>query len=325
MGKLNWQEFQKKVEEQEARTQGSGVRFFGLKNDGDKAIVRFMHNSPDDFDLVAVHGVKVDNKFRNISCLRNPSDPIDMCPLCAAKMRLSLTCYIHMIVYERDDQGKIVPTPMIWERSASYAKKLANLIQEYGPLSESIFTITRNGAARSVNTTYDIMYGSPKVYTDEMYPAVPNAFADYTSVGHACLGKTYQELNEMLAKGSITSNEEQSAPVQPAAAPVYTPQATYNPQAQAPVAAPAQPAYNAAPVQDAQPAFNPQPNYGTQPVEAPAPVAEAPVRTYREPTAPEAPVAPVADYGNRPVYGQTQGAAPAPAQGGDVARPRRVY
>ena len=117
----------------------------------------------------------------------------------------------------------------------------------------------------------------------------------------------------MLAKGSITSNEEQSATVQPASTPVYKPQATYNPQAQAPIAAPAQPAYNAAPVQDAQPAFNPQPNYGTQP--APAPVAEAPVRTYREPTAPEAPVA---DYSNRPVYGQTQSA-------GDVARPRRVY
>ena len=103
------------------------VSFFGLKNDKDTAIVRIMHDSSDSFDLVTVHAVQLDNRFRKVNCIREANDPIDACPFCAAGVALQQRIYIHMLVYARDDSGKIIAQPMVWERPASYARTLLKL------------------------------------------------------------------------------------------------------------------------------------------------------------------------------------------------------
>ena len=257
MAKINWNDFQARAAEMEARQQqmnGPYVGFFTLKNDGDEAIVRIMHDSPEDFDIVAVHQTTVDGKFRNVSCLRSPSDPMDMCPFCAANKKFATRLYIHLIQYVRDENNQIVAQPKVWERSTAYAKQLAEYINEYGPLSDMIFKIKRSGAKGSMDTTYTIIPANAKLYPENIYVKDAEALADYQALGHAVLDKNYEEMMAML--DGAPSTQQPAAPARPA----YTP-------------APARPTFDQV-AQAATPAYAPVPQQ---------PVAEA--RTYREPTA----------------------------------------
>lgn len=271
---------------------GSGVGFFSLKNDKDFAIVRIMHDSTDDFDIVAGHRMTVNDKLRMVNCIRSAHEPVENCPLCSAGKNLEYRLYIHLIEYVKNDEGKIIPIPRVWERSASYVNTLTNLIQEYGPLSENIFKITRNGEKGSKSTTYDIMYGSPKVYSNELYPMRPDAFKNYKAVGNMVLDYQYDKLAELVG-GSPAANE---------ATPKYESAVAYNTTptyTQAP--APAVPAYNASVAYNNVPVNNP--TYA----EAQAQMAEVPAP---------------------PVYAQPAPTAPAynvPNTGDGFTRPRRTY
>ena len=44
------------------------VNFFSL-NDGEEAIVRFMDNSVSDFEILSLHNIELDGKYRKVSCL----------------------------------------------------------------------------------------------------------------------------------------------------------------------------------------------------------------------------------------------------------------
>ena len=257
MGKINWNDFQARAAEMEARQASNGPRvgFFTLKNDGDEAIVRIMHDTPEDFDILAVHQTQVDGRFRNVSCLRSPSDPMDMCPFCQANKKLSTKLYIHMLEYVRDENNQIVAQPKVWERSTAYAKQLAEYISEYGPLSDMIFKIKRNGAKGSMDTTYTIIPANPKLYSDEVYVKDASLLEGYQALGHAVMDKNYEDMLKLVDGAAST----QPAPA-PANRPTYTAPAsrpTYDQVAQAAV-----------------PAYAPVPQQ---------PAAEA--RTYREPTA----------------------------------------
>ena len=265
MAKINWNDFQARAAaNEEAQQNGQRVSFFALKNDGDKAVVRIMHDTPDDFDMLAIHRLPVEGqKFgRAVSCLRGPKDPIDMCPACAAGEKVNLRLYIHLLEYVKDEEGNIVAVPRIWERSMNYAKTLADYIAEYGPLSDMIFTIKRSGAKGSMETTYTVLPGNANLYPQDVYYKDTEAFADYTALGHAVLDKDYQSMLDMIDSAPAQAPVAQ----QSAARPVYN-----------------QPA--------AQPA--PRPTYEAavqQQVTAPQPAAAQP-RTYREPTNTGAPAA----------------------------------
>ena len=273
MGKINWNDFQARAAELEARQQQMNspyVGFFTLKNDGDEAIVRIMHDSPEDFDILAVHQTTVDGKFRNVSCLRSPSDPMDMCPFCAANKKFATRLYIHLIQYVRDENNQIVAQPKVWERSTAYAKQLAEYINEYGPLSDMIFKIKRSGAKGSMDTTYTIIPANAKLYPEDIYVKDAEALADYQALGHAVLDKNYEEMMVML-DGAPTTQQAATparlaytpAPVRPtfdqvaqAATPAYAPVPQQQPVAEArtyrePTAAPSQPAYAPVPQQPA--------------------------------------------------------------------------
>ena len=42
----------------------SKFSFFSLKNDGDEAVVRFIYNSAEEFDLVNTHVLKIGDKYK---------------------------------------------------------------------------------------------------------------------------------------------------------------------------------------------------------------------------------------------------------------------
>lgn len=254
MARINFDTFNSEMQRQEATSgggNGDGVGYFGLKNDGDEGVVRILHNSPEDFDIVIAHNLKIGERYRKVNCLCNPGDDASVCPLCASGNKAQYRFFVHMIQYVQDEKGQIVAKPVIWDRSAQQmSKKLVSMIHEYGPLSDCVFKIRRNGAAGSMETTYEIMFANPNIYKPELYPMIPNAFDNYNTLGYKVLDKNAEEMRAFLATGNFPTPSNNAAP-----------------------AATQAPAYSAPPVPNTQPAPTPQvaPNYG-----APAGYSAAP-------------------------------------------------
>lgn len=229
MSQVSYEAFQSQKEARENRsTNGPRVSFFSLKNDGDEAVVRFMHDSPADFDIIYTHPAQINGRTRQVNCIREPHQPLTDCPFCAAKKPIQTKIYIHLLEYTKDDQGNVVATPKVWDRSSAYITTLKNLSEEYPPLSENVFKIKRNGVAGSVDTTYAIMYANPQIYRPDIYKKDATAFSNYKALGTAVYDKDYNGLMELL--NGNTSNEQQPAPVQPAQTTTYAqPARSYQP------------------------------------------------------------------------------------------------
>ncbi|MGN1153240.1 MAG: hypothetical protein ACI4S3_04360, partial [Candidatus Gastranaerophilaceae bacterium] len=230
------------VAEQMAPSQGEGVGFFNLKNDGESAIVRILHDSVSDFDLLTVHDVQYNGKYRKLNCIRSPHDPITACPACRANLKVGTRFFIHLIQYEMDGTGAIIAKPKIWERSLAYANQLKDLINTYGPLSNSVFKITRNGKPKDMNTTYSILYCPAEMYPVEKYPLQPELFDNYNVLGSVVLDKSAQEIETFLSTGTFP---ETSKPTEAG----VTSQPVYE--------APMQQQFNPAPPTGVQPPFDP--------------------------------------------------------------------
>ena len=185
------------------------VGILSLKNDGDEAIVRIMHDSVDDFDILTYHPVHLGGKTRSVNCIRDPREPLDNCPLCKSGTKILSRIFIHLIQYTMDAEGKIVARPMVWERPAAYyATKLKNDIEEYGPLSNCIFKIKRNGKAGDKNTTYELKLGNPNMYNEASYPKIEGAFDNYSVCGTIVMDKSFDEMNAYLTTGNFPDNRK---------------------------------------------------------------------------------------------------------------------
>lgn len=194
------------------------IGYFSLKNDGDTALVRFAHASPDDFDVVFSHEIEMEGRRRKINCLRGKGDPANVCPFCREEVKGALRIYIHLIEYTKDAQGNVVATPKIWERPISYGDTLADYADEYSPLSDYMFKIKRNGVRGSQNTTYTITPCNASTYNMDEYPPHPEFFADYRALGRVVLQKTPEEMETILQ-----TMEEADSAVENTVARTYTP------------------------------------------------------------------------------------------------------
>lgn len=205
MAKLSREEFLKLQEQntqqrQDYQTQQrSRVSYFGLKDDGDEAIIRIA-SDPEDFEVYTVHPVTIDGKFRKVNCINDINEGVHSCPLCEAGIPLQNRFYIRLIEYVRDEQGNIVPEAKIWERPTSYIQRLVNLYTEYGSLKDNIFKVKRNGARGDMKTDYVFMFANPSIYNEQLYPKDFSAFDDYTPLGGAILNRTADEMRDMLPK-----------------------------------------------------------------------------------------------------------------------------
>ena len=75
----------------------NSIGYFGLKNDGDEAVVRFMHDDVSTFEILTVHDIVINGKHRKINCIRDPHDPLEKCPLCyVTPNRISRSVHIRL-------------------------------------------------------------------------------------------------------------------------------------------------------------------------------------------------------------------------------------
>lgn len=180
--------------------QGGGG-FFSLKNDKDVATVRFMYNTIDDVEGFAVHEIEVDGRKRYVNCLREYNQPVDDCPLCAAKQRVLAKVFVH--IYDEETQEV-----KIWDRGKTFFSKISSLCARYNPLVSTPFEIERNGKKGDTNTTYETYALETDDLTLEDLPEVPEL------LGTLILDKTYEELEFYLDNGYFEEDIENAAPPQ---------------------------------------------------------------------------------------------------------------
>lgn len=235
MAKFTFEEYEQAQERKSNAQQKplQSVSYFGLKNDGDEALVRFIYKNPSEFDLVSVHQVKVGDRFRRINCLRTPKEPLDKCPLCAAEDKTVSTVrskfFVKLIEYVRGEDGTVTASPRIWERTPKFAQTLAGYFAEYGDLSDMVFKVKRHGAAGSMETYYDVIPGNPMIYKPEVYVKDFSAFDTYSLSRFVVLDKTAEEMKTYLETGEFPEEVKQTE--KPAVSTV-----SENPRPAAPVA-----------------------------------------------------------------------------------------
>ncbi|MCK9444565.1 MAG: hypothetical protein M0Q14_08570 [Tissierellaceae bacterium] len=178
--------------------QGGGG-FFSLKNDKDVATVRFMYNSIDDIQGYAVHEIEVDGKKRYVNCLREYNQPLDDCPLCAAKSRVIAKLFV--ILYDVESEEI-----KIWDRGKTFFSKLSSLCARYNPLVSTPFEIERNGKKGDTKTTYETYALDTDDTTLEDLPEVPEL------LGTLILDKSFEELEFFLDNGYFEESVEEQAP-----------------------------------------------------------------------------------------------------------------
>ena len=156
--------------------QGGGG-FFSLKNDKDVATVRFMYNTIDDVEGYAVHEIEVDGKKRYVNCLREYNQPLDDCPLCAAKSRVIAKLFV--ILYDVESEEI-----KIWDRGKTFFSKLSSLCARYNPLVSTPFEIERNGKKGDTKTTYETYALDTDDTTLEDLPEAPELLGTLILINH---------------------------------------------------------------------------------------------------------------------------------------------
>ena len=139
------------------------AQYFGLADDGDKAIVRFYHTNGDDIEKIAVHRVDIgDRKGIPVACIRELDGAVADCPLCENGSPVSARMYLKILVYEKDNEGYYTKLPQltIWERGSGFRKTMQSLINRYASngkaLMDTIFEIERSGKKGDQKTQYNI-------------------------------------------------------------------------------------------------------------------------------------------------------------------------
>lgn len=192
----------------------SGPGFFSLKNDGDEAIVRILHDSVTSFDIMTVHNVKVGDKFRKVNCIRDPHAPLEDCPLCQANVPVQQRFFIHMLQYiPNTSTGTVEVKPVVWERAVKYANTLKSYIDNYGPLSEIVCKIIRHGRSGDMQTTYEIVPNlSKSIYRDDVYVKDVHAFDNYNVLGTVVMDKNFADIKCFLTTGSFPEVASEERP-----------------------------------------------------------------------------------------------------------------
>ena len=180
---------------------GSSTRgsFFTLKDDGDKAQVRFLYNTMDDIQGYVVHKVQVGDRDRYVNCLREYNEPLEKCPFCAAQMHVTPRLFLKLY---NEDAGEC----QIWERTKSYYQKLSGYATRYKPLYNEVIEVERHGKKGDKQTDYQFfpIENSEINIDDEQYQCAE-------PLGTIILDKTADEMNEYLDTGEFPQGSESVA------------------------------------------------------------------------------------------------------------------
>ena len=233
-----------------------GQAFFGLKDDGEKAVVRFLVETEDDLEPVTVHNVKTGGKYRKVNCLRTRKDsPIADCPFCAhggEEMGKRVgKIYVHLVHYEgtKGPNGWTFTGERkvkLWERPATFATEIKSLMLDYNPLYQYLIEITRRGKKGTMQVSYNYSL-IPNLNQDD-FPLLEEDWEFQDASGSIVANKTADEMNYYLQNGDFAdanenNNAQQNVGVTRRGTTTAQPAYSQPAQPTAQPSAPAQPAY----------------------------------------------------------------------------------
>ncbi len=128
-----------------------GAEFFHLADDGDTALVRFLHINEQDLDKYGskvVHEVDINGKTRKVVCL------LDNCPLCEAGVKNRARLFLQLVEYDENgnmlDDGKV----KVWERGKQILPDILDMLNRYAPIYRFTTEIVRHGEKGDTSTQY---------------------------------------------------------------------------------------------------------------------------------------------------------------------------
>lgn len=154
---MNLQELLKSFEGKKSSGGFNDVKFFSLKDDGDKATVKILIRNEDDILKFAkpLHMVEINGYQNKVKCLDAPGEPGN-CECCKAGIKRQLKI---MLPLYNVATGQVE----LWERGINQIKDLQVMLGKYGDLSQHTFEIIRSGKAKSKDTKYTMMYDPTQV------------------------------------------------------------------------------------------------------------------------------------------------------------------
>jgi len=128
-----------------------GAEYFHLADDGDTALVRFLHINEGDLDKYGskvVHKVDINGKERKVVCL------LENCPLCEAGYKNRARLFLQLVEYDENgnilDDGKV----KVWERGKQILPDILDMLNRYAPIYRFTTEIVRHGAKGDPKTQY---------------------------------------------------------------------------------------------------------------------------------------------------------------------------
>lgn len=168
---------------------GFDYKFFSLK-DRETIKIRFLISKIEDVESYSVHTITMsDGKKKNVSCLRQPNEPVQNCPLCAISNRAKARIYLNVVDEKTHDL-------MVWERSAQFLDTLEGYITRYGDLRDYIFEVERKGTG--LDTEYLIYpMGSSPIEDKSVLPQPVSV------LGKSLLDKSFNDLTNYVNYGTL--------------------------------------------------------------------------------------------------------------------------
>lgn len=196
-------------------------RYFSLANDGDSAIVRFLHTDINDFEVLDVHEIQLGGFNRKVNCLKTPNGSKDECPICQVNTfdedkngfthPLRRKMFIHMLKYDNPQTC----VEQVWERGKDYIKKLHQLVEDYGPLHTRLYKVVRHGAKNSTDTTYDILPLDKDRFNPDLYVFNKDQLNYEKALGSIVLNETNESMKQYLETGNFSSFKGKTEEVTP--------------------------------------------------------------------------------------------------------------
>ena len=177
-----------------------GAGFFSISNDMEVKQVRLMYRTIDDVEGLSVHRVTTnDNKSRYINCLREYTDPVDVCPLCASK-KYPTQAKLFIPVYNIAEKQV-----QVWDRGKTMFQKISGMCARYAKdgneLVSTIFDVERHGKPKDTSTDY-MFY--PVTTDDVKLEDLPEPTP---VLGNLVLDMTAEEMENFLATGSLSGSK----------------------------------------------------------------------------------------------------------------------
>lgn len=192
----------------------TGINFFKLQDHGWQAKVRFMYGPGEIFQGYSVHNVGTDrNKY--VPCLKEPGQPLDVCPLCKAGMPVVVQFFIplYVISISKCINGMLqaeepVEQVMIFQRGKQFGGSLSSALRQCKgtPLVSNIFNIVRNGKAGSTDTTYMVEHVSTDNMTLAELPERPQVLGSYI-LPDLKYDEMFQYINQAPAQSMVTPRQ----------------------------------------------------------------------------------------------------------------------